>query len=373
VTVRARHCGKLSLRRAAFVFFVSAAWLAPTAGTAQSPLASSPSLPPHADIVLLGPDPATAAVKDVTTELLAREHVNVSWASQASFRPQDIFAPEADESGAVIAVWIDLSAETEARLYFRDARADRFFLRSVPLARGIDEMAKEEIAHIVANAVSALSKGLGETLTRTEARVALHMRRAPELRSTEAPSPRPWRWSAALLLGGQLFANELPRVANTSGLLALAHRFPGHWSNALGGWASLGYQFAADYQGSMVGATVQSTALRAGVLWTGELSRRLVLGFALGAGVDRIRYSSQAMREEVIVAPGGTFYVPAVSSWAGLDFRLVGELALIVHLSFDALLKQVHFDLHDSSGQESRVLEPYSLRPGAALGLAYTF
>jgi hypothetical protein len=77
------------------------------------------------------------------------------------------------------------------------------------------------------------------------------------------------------------------------------------------------------------------------------------------------------MREEVIVAPGGTFYVPAVSAWAGLDLRLVGGLALIVRVSFDALLEQVHFDLHDRGGPVSRVLEPYSLRPGAALGLAY--
>jgi hypothetical protein len=321
--------------------------------------------------VLLGPASATAAVKDVTTELLAREHVNVSWVGQASFRPQDIFALEAGASSAAIAVWIDLSAAAEARLYFRDVRADRFFLRSVPLARGIDEMAKEEIAHIVANAVSALSTGLGETLTRTQARVALDMRRAPELRSVEAPSP--WRWSATLLLGGQLFASELPPVANAAGGLALAHPLPGRWSNAVGGWASLGYQLAADYRGSMVGATVQSTALRAGGLWTGELSRRLVLGVALGAGVDRIRYSSQAMREEVTGSPGGTFYVPAVCLWVGLDFRLVDGLALTVHVSSDVLLEEIHFNLDDSDGRVSRVLEPYSLRPGAAFGLAYTF
>lgn len=371
VTTGLRHYRGTPLRLAALLLFLAAAWLASAAATAQpSPAAPSP-LPAQADISLLGPAPATTAVKDVTSELLARKHVEVSWAVQDRFRPQDIFARDATASSAAIAVWIDLSAATEAELYFRDSRADRFFLRSVPLSGGIDEMAIEEIAHIVANAVLALSTGLGESLTRAEARVALHMPREPELRAADPPSP--WRASAGVLLGGQRFADDLPVVANASGMLTLTHRLSGSGRNALGGWASLGYQFAANYRGTMVGATVESTALRAGVLWTGELSRRVVLGIALGAGMDRIHYSPQAMLEAVTVAPGGTFYVPAAGLWAGLDFRLVGGLALTVHLSCDALLKQVRFDLHDSDGQVSHVFEPYSLRPGAAFGLAYSF
>jgi hypothetical protein len=153
------------------------AWLVLQAGTAHAEPTSSAARPAHADIALFGPPSAAIAVKDVTAELLTREHVEVSWASQASFRPQDIFARDPVEVSAAIAVWIDLSAPKEARLYFRDSRADRFFLRSLTLERGIDEMAKEEIAHIVANAVSALSKGIGETLTRSQARTALHIGR----------------------------------------------------------------------------------------------------------------------------------------------------------------------------------------------------
>jgi hypothetical protein len=323
--------------------------------------------------VLLGSAPVTAEVKDVTAELLARQNVDASWVGQAIFRPQDIFAPQASNPGAAITVWIDLSAAEEARLYFRDVRTDRFFLRALPLARGVDEMAREEIAHIVANAVSALSAGLGQTLTRTEARVALHLRGEPELRAAEPPSPSEWRFSAGLSLGGQSLADELPLGLNATGSLALVHRLPGSGSSALGGWASLGHQFAAEYRGSMVGAEVQSTALRAGLLGTLDVSRRLVLGLALGAGVDRLRYAPQAVREEVVLAPGDTFYVPSVSLLGGLDLRLVGGLALTMRLSSDVLLKQVRFDLHDSNGQVSHVLELHALRPGASLGLAYTF
>jgi hypothetical protein len=348
------------LCRTAFTLFTWAAWLAPAIATAQP--AARPSSPPRADVVLLGPGPATAAVKDVTAELLARQQVDVSWATQAVFQPQDIFAPGAGATGGAIAVWIDLWAAPEARLYFRDVRTDRFFLRSVPLARGIDEIA-----------VLALSTGLGETLTRPEARVALHLRREPELRPAEPPSPRSWRWSATLLLGGQPLADELPLAAQASAVLALGRRLPGRWSSHLGGWASLGYQFAAEYRGSMVGATVQSAAFRAGLLWTVELSRRLVLGLALGGGADRIHDSPQAVREEVVVAPADTFYVPTVGLWGGLDVHLVAGLSLSARVSSDLLLQKVHFDLHDSAGRVSHVIELYSVRPGASLGFAYDF
>jgi hypothetical protein len=174
-------------------------------------------------------------------------------------------------------------------------------------------------------------------------------------------------------MGGQLFAHELPVVASASGMLALAYRLPGRWSSALGGWTSLGHQFAADCRDNLVGATIQSTSLRAGVLWLGELSRQLRLGLGVGAGADRIRYSSQALHEGVLAAPGGHFYVPAVTLWTGFNLRLVGGLAVAAHLSVDAVLKNVHFNLHDSAGPTARVLGLYSFRPGAALGLVYNF
>jgi hypothetical protein len=347
--------------------------LTPSAAIAQPAPASRPSFLSRAAIVVLGPAPATAAVKDVTIELLARQHVDASWAEQTDFRPQDIFAREVGDADTGIAVWIDLSAGTEARLYFRDSRSDRFFLRSLPIARGIDEMAKEEIAHVVANAVLALSTGLGETLTRTEARVALRVREEPALRTEATADPHAWRWSGALLVGGQSLADELPLAAQATGALSLVHRLPGRSSVGLGGWASLGHQFAVEYRGSVVGVTVQSTALRAGLLGSADLSRWLVLGVAVGVGADRIHYSPRGVRAEVVVAPEDTFYVPTIGLWTGLDVRLVGGLALAVRVSSEFLLKQAHFDLHDSGGQVSHVLGLSSVRPGASLGLAYGF
>lgn len=131
--------------------------------------------------------------------------------------------------------------------------------------------------------------------------------------------------------------------------------------------------FADTYQGAAVGATVQTTSVRAGALWKIDGDGLLALRFGLGAGADRIHYRPEGQVTLVDLAQESTFYVPAASLWAAFDVRLMASLALTARVSADATLAKIHFDLHDSSGQNVRVLVPYAVRPGAALGLAFGF
>jgi hypothetical protein len=325
-----------------------------------------------AEVTLVGRDAALVGVKDVTAELLARDRVAVTWATRRDFQPQDIF--ERGTSNGVT-VWIDLSLETAARLYFRDAGADRFFIRSLSLAQGIDEVAKEAIAHIVRNAVVALGHGGGEALTRSEARKVLQLQPAPEAApKASATLARPLRFEVAAMAGAEVFARELPVLASAMVSLALT-RGP-HWgrpSGGFGGWLELGYQFPGRYQGSTVGVELQSMSMRAGVLWEIEAYRVLVFRIGFGAGADRIHYQPRDAGARVDLAAADTFYAPVVSLWAGMNVRLLDSLALTARLSVDETLSEVHFDLHDSNGQTSRLLVPYRTRPGAFLGLAFLF
>jgi hypothetical protein len=176
----------------------------------------------------------------------------------------------------------------------------------------------------------------------------------------------------ALLIGGLRLAGDLPLVAQATALLAVAHRLPGARTSALGGWGSFGYyQLDVELHAGLLGMESQGMALRAGLLWTNDLSRRLALSLAVGGGADRIYYVPHV--QGIIPAPADSFYVPALSFWAGLDVRLVGGLALTVHLCADAMLEKVHFDIHDIQGRgpPSRVFELDTFRPGAGLGLAY--
>lgn len=337
--------------------------------TVSSPRTAADEPPTRAEITLMGDIGASVAVKEVVTELLVRERVSVVWIARTQFQPRDIFDRRVTWG---VAAWIDLSAMSEARLYFRDAGADRFFLRSLPLAQGIDEIAKEEIAHIVSNAVRALSQGSGEGLTRSEAREALHLQTAPEEETAPVPAEVPLRFSLSALAGAQLFAPDLPWVGK--GTLSLAISRGPRWNRAessFGAWLDLGYQMSGRYRGSSVGADVQAVGARLGVLW--ESGRTLLLRTGLGAGADRVHYQPQGDGDHVALASASSFTVPVLSVWVGMDVRLLDWLALTSRISVDAALAKVHFDLNDSNGKSTRVLVPYPVLPAAFLGVAFVF
>jgi hypothetical protein len=360
------------------LFVVALMGLPARPARADEPVSHTSRAP--ADIILVGEDAPCAGVQEVVGELLSRDGVAVTWTRQKHFRPEDIFdrggsppaSPPGRPGGAEVGVvaWIDLSAPVEARLYFRDAGADRFFIRSLPLARGIDEIAKEEIAHIVSNAVVALRQGGGAALTRSQAHQALHVQPSPEAAPEAGGEPSaPLRFDVAAMAGAQLFASDLPVVARGALSLALArgprwHRTGG----SFGAWLDLGYQFPGRYQGSAVGADLQIASGRAGVLW--QRGRTLLLRLGLGAGADRVHYRPRGDTTRVELASASSFTIPVLSSWVGTELRLLDWLALTSRLSFDAALARIHFDLQDGHGQTTRVLVPYPLLPAAFIGLA---
>jgi len=89
-----------------------------------------------------------------------------------------------------VQMWPDVSVPDEARLTVKDY-GDRFVVRRLPLARGLDEVGREEIGHIVRSAVLAVLAGPRETLSRAEARVAVSSWPVRSGPVRTAPSPPP--------------------------------------------------------------------------------------------------------------------------------------------------------------------------------------
>lgn len=327
------------------------------------------------NVTLIGPDSARSGVREVIAELLAREGFALSWSSGDSFLPQDLLDSKAEQDFPTIGVWIDLSSSAEARLYFRDSQADRFFIRSLPLAQTIDEIGKEEIGHIVASAVLALSQGSGQAMTRSEARAALRVQPAQDSESKMPPATtRPLRLEIVAAGGAQLLAREIP-VAGLLTLSAAVTRGP-RWGRAGGGvgaWLDLGYQTSASYQGNAVGVALQSLSLRAGMHWEIERRRALVFRLGLGGGLDRVDFQPSGDAKLVDLTPGGAFFVPAVCFWGGIDIRLSEHFAVATRAFADVALMDVHYSVQSSSGANTRVLAPFAFRPGASLGMAFVF
>jgi hypothetical protein len=328
-------------------------------------------------VTLIGPEAARASVREVSGELLVRAGVATSWAAQASFRSQDLFAAAQDNRDDAVGVWIDLSSSSTAHLYFRDAGSKWFVIRSLPLPGGrrLDEIAREEIGHIVATAVVALGTGTGKALTRSEARAALETQSVSiQVATPPATSGPPPRLALAPWATAQLFA---PQKATTGflGLSVAMARGPrwGQGPGRLGAWLDVGYQIAGGYNGERVGADIHTTSLRAGLLWDIRRLRAVLLRVGLGGGIDHVTYRPRGESTNVDLAAAGRFLIPEVCLWGGVELRATEHLALSLRALADLALVRVHYDVDSGDGQRRQVLVPYLVRPGLSLGAALLF
>src|SRR5439155_20029305 len=85
--------------------------------------------------------------------------VSVRFATIASVDARQIMNDGADDPPSVARLWIDMREPGRVTLYLTGDRAARLLVRHVPLVTRIDEVAREEIAHIVEATVDALLVG----------------------------------------------------------------------------------------------------------------------------------------------------------------------------------------------------------------------
>ena len=116
--------------------------------------------------------PCPPSLREVVAGQLADLTSDVVWTRGDRFDPEEVFRSDAGQAG-VVRVFVDLRAGREARLTLADARSDRFVVRRVPLANGLDELGREQIGQILRFAMIALRAGDRQTLSRAEARAAL--------------------------------------------------------------------------------------------------------------------------------------------------------------------------------------------------------
>jgi hypothetical protein len=367
---------------------------------------------PHGPVVELSviADEASAArLRDVLLEQLGGAGVAVKWRRSERFQPDDLLSPPAAQQAAgldpatEVSVWIDLSAPTEARLYLKDIRGDRFVVRRLLLPRGVDEIAREEIGHIVRSATLGVLAGSAPALTREEARAALEApppaeplpssdrppaRRAPPpppLPSETATQPAPHRTDtvpAATLASAGALAVEIgaswavqpfaPRIwwTHEAAISAALRPGGGGW---WGVWLEAGHRLPVDFREEAIGVGIDASSLRLGAtvdLWSGT---RLTLRLGGGAGVEWITFQPRAGTAPAELAPRDSFLVPSARVFVGGAFHLVTHAVLTLRLLCDIEATDVHYDIEDSAGGGGvrRALTPFRLRPGLSLGIAW--
>jgi len=294
-----------------------------------------------------------------------------------------------------VRLWLDVSLPAEARLTVR-GYGDRFFVRRLPLAGGLDEVGREEIGQIVRSAVQAVLAGPRETLSRAEARVAVaswparatparpDRRPPPEVAASDvppqgAPTPassdrgaertQPARRPIVLDLGAaatlRAFSIAIPMVGEVAVVAAVGG------PSGASIWLEGAYRFPARDLTPPIGIAIRTLALRSGIaLSSRPRGGRIAFHAGVGAGVERTSFSPQPTSEAVDLAPGESFLVVTGRALAGAELRAAAHLRVGLTAFCDGQTTDVHYDFRTADGTARRALTPFRLQPGITLSVS---
>ena len=337
------------------------------AGDAPPPTGAEPS--ERAEITVVAGADCAPRLREVIAEQLADLTAPLVWACRDRLDPEDLFR-QPQPGGNLLRVWVDLRSGAEARLTLE--RADRFVVRRIALANGLDELGREQIGQIVRFAALAVRAGEGDTLTRTEARATVAdwpaLARPPGpaavRRESAAPAPRPAiavaaTWSMVAL------SREIPLIHE----LALGAA-AGPAGSRLAGWVEAGYQLPARYQAEPIGVELSAAALRVGLAVGPRETRFMSFGISGGIGVQRTSFVPLPAAASVEPAAADTFWSASARLALAIALRATARLTIGARLTCDFVAADVHYDLRDAGGVAHRVLTPYRLAPGLGLGVS---
>lgn len=251
--------------------------------------------PRAVDLVFIGDATDASGLTLVLTELLDRLEVELRRGPiRTALDAREVLTPDPEAPPALARVWIE-AGEERTTLYLVDGDWERILVRHVPLEDGLDEVGREQVAHIVYAAVEALIAGARIGLTRDQARQELGVPAPPPPPEPPPPPPEPpppppeppppSELSGDVSFGylGQLFADgaTLRHAVGARGALLVGRRSP-----------RLALSFAVDFfpttghEGAGVQLGLRSWVLRfeAGVDF--ELSESTSVRATGGLGVD---------------------------------------------------------------------------------------
>lgn len=146
-------------------------------------MSTSGRLDPRAcsvEVTLVGQVANDAALGLVIEELLGAHGAKSRQRHVAELVESDLLDSTDPPGSRTVRIWITLPDPAVARLWFAAPTLDRYLWRELALPRGLDEVAREQLAQIVQSSSDALSKGdLG--LTRADAQRALQRQQLESL------------------------------------------------------------------------------------------------------------------------------------------------------------------------------------------------
>ena len=339
---------------------------------------------PRVELTVVADEPCAPQLRAVLAEQLADVAGEVAWSCRATFDEEDLFraGPRARPRGeTTVRIWIDISTPTDARVYLEDERSERFVIRRLPLAHGLDEISREELGQIARSGTLAVVGGRSETLTRAQVRSTLSAWPArrpaadtPHLRATASgpptPAPAPPTPPPVVELGPAWSVQALSRALPLGQEIALGLSVrPPTW--ALFGWTEVGLRVPATVDAQPVDVKLGAVAGRLGVGYRRPLAGRASWGVGAGIGLNRWSFAAGRASTPVDTAPAGAFFAVTGRALFALELGVATRMTAGLRLFCDVATADVHYDYRDAAGVSHRLLTPWAVMPGAGVVLTW--
>jgi hypothetical protein len=306
------------------------------------------------------------ALQAVLSELLSRLQVTVHYANIASVDAHQILNEHSNDPPSVARIWIDMRDPTRVTLYLTGAREDRVLVRHVPLVTRLDEVAREEIAHIVEATVEALLVGghidivTDETFRKpvkpepAAPPVSERPPTGPALDLAIAYEAQGWSASRSLLHSAALFLG----IEGRTGTIRP------------GAWISGEYRFPTVIEGELVSARLDQGAFRALATLDWAAATRWLFGVGLGGGIDLVHVSPSA-NAGANVGPADPYFstTPMLRALAIGRYAFTSRSELFAGIALDYDLLGTRYLLHGNARPDLPVFQPWRVRPMALVGV----
>jgi hypothetical protein len=350
---------------------LAAMLLLATTGAATAAPSGNASAQPAAgiEISIAAPAPlAAASVREDLQDLLARRGVDARYRRLDAVDRDEVLRPAAQSPCSLACIWIDLGVASPGRafVYISATASEQVVIRSLPLPSGVDEVAREEVSHIVATSVEALQAGrpLTAAVGRPDDAVVAKAEPAPP-----PPPPAAGAWVEAGLGAGAARESADHLALPTIGLSLLvgsesARLAPALWLQAAG--------FSSDASGEAVALRFRGGELAAlGAIATSPHGRA-VARLGLGAGLE-LRSTTPSLADGA--AAGGLSLASSqldptvfVRAAARFEVRLSGRVGLFSTVACDARVMSHRYTIANGGMTES-VYQPDRLRPSVVVGV----
>jgi hypothetical protein len=330
------------------------------------------------EITVIGSEAELARIRGATAASDLRG-AGARWQRAERFERGTLLARAPGDAAVSVRAFVVLSAG-RAELYFADRSAERFLVREVTLANGLDSVGSDAVSQVLTLSIVALAENAEAGLTRSQTEQLL----APAPVAAEPPSPpaaapaplEPDQQSLARSLVGatpfyavRVFGEGVP-VEHGPGLrlgwITGARKLEAEL------WASAQYEFPLEYQTPTVGVELRTVVLRlgGGVAFLPNAARPWRFGTSFALGADLVSFTPRpgtSPADLELAAPGRNATL-LLSYGFSAGLRLGSHFHASAEFFLDVYPTRLNYTLSVNTASEV-VLIPYFVRPGLALAL----